>query len=1546
MMTFEQYQLFEDSGFFVGFPFFTTFYGIFLSDGSTFANTTISFADAVTGGALLDSSVGNWVFSQADDTFTLGATSQNIDVGSGGADRMILDVAGGIYTGGWLGGSTDDTIQFNASSDISGINGGGLTTFRRADFNNANITVTMLAVQDNALTKPYANTGGDQTIVLTRGGGFSRGDAGIESYILTNTAGTNSYNFTVAKDQASLSTGKQNVTFANPGVTNVINFDNGTFTGTVSGLPLSLSASMTFSGNVDIKGVNGGAAVGATTAFFSILGASVTMTTAQHLGLSMVATTPQTITIADGGAVIGNGVIGNYVLVGGSGNAHVFTVAKDNGAFKQNVAITGTGANDTIRFGNNGTFTGVVSGLDKTADSDVVQFFGNADIKGVNGGATTGAKFANFSDTGESVTMTAAQHQGFTPGFQQTGGTQTITLATSAVQIINDNGIENYVFASGGDSFFVSADNGVLVGGKQNINMSSGGTDFILYTPGTFSGNLVGAGADDFVVFLAGPIDIQGVNGGAVTGAKVAIFNDTPSSVTMTVEQHNGFSAPFNTTGKTQTITLATSGTATGDSGIEQYVLASGDDVFTVAPDSDDFEQSVDIGKGGKDVILYGSPFSGNLTGAGADDTVQFLSGGGDVDISEVNGGAATGAGKASFSDGEITVSMTLAQHSGFAPPFVDTDGTQTIVLTTAAIVMGDAGIENYVVIGEGDYTFALAKDDVGLVGGSQNLDLVDPDVFNDTVVFGPGTFSGVLANAGKGDLVLFSGGATDISGLNGGKAIGAEHLGFNGGGPSMTLVDATLTVAQHNAFDQPFLGTAGVQTITLATDGTATGDIGIEQYILGEDKTNANLFTIGKIGQSVTGRSDDDMVVYSFGGPSGILLGGTNNAAGDTLILMAPNTVLAAGSKGFENLTLTTDNATVTMTAAAHKDFELGVTAAPGTGNRITLTDTGDITGLPNIESYQLGGTTGTNFFTFSDFQTGTVTGTSRSDNFFATAAQIAGVWLLDGGGNPDNLIITTDAKGLDLEARTANLELIQLAAGSTENLFGSNISGGTVYAFAATIFTMGSGSGGGYVGSDFGDDVTFSVGSNNFILNGGNDILRSKVGGAITAFSLDGGLGTDTLALTTGDDVSGSGLTNFEDLALANSATVTMTGAQYTKFATNSAAPGNETIVITGAGAGFNGATTFADIENYILQAGGLYSYTIAGSNQTVTDTGSSAHTATIQAGLSNVTLTTGTVQYYLTLEGGNTGLNVDLGSFASHILSVTGAGPNSGTVELSSSSLNLVILSDNADIAGVNLLASGGASLVLSGNADVTINAAQHALFSGGGPFTTGGKDSITIADQATGPTKLSLTATQIEVEAYFLNGPSNTIDLSVGNASDFQYIGNTINLAIGNGTDIFNINNGAAAVTAGTNTAFFSDTIAGFLAGADGDTMRLTLDGVLQTFNAGNNYGAVLAADLATLIPDDQIVILNSTILSVANPFAGLAAVDAVVDAWTAGNAYEVWADDDGRETVVINTTMGAAVYEVHHSDKFSVDGAQLIGVLSGVASDNLVAANFA
>jgi len=1028
-------------------------------------------------------------------------------------------------------------------------------------------------------------------------------------------------------------------------------------------------------------------------------------------------------------------------------------------------------------------------------------------------------------------------------------------------------------------------------------------------------------------VFLGGPIDIQGVNGGAATGAGIAEFNETSTSATMTLAQHNGFAMPFQGTGGTQTITLTTSGTATGDGGIEHYVLANGDDTFVVAPDGGAFKQTVDISAGGVDVIQYGSPFSGSLTGAAADDTVQFLAGGGDVDISEVNGGEATGAGTASFSDAAITVSMTLAQHNGLTPPFIDTADTQTIVLTTGGTVTGDAGIENYVVVGDADYTFVVAKDDAGLVGGSQNLDLVDPDVFNDTVVFGAGTFSGMLKNAGKGDTVQFSGGAASVAGINLGLAFGPDVAARL----SNAAVDVTMTLAQHNGLAMPFLETAGTQTITLATDGITTGDAGIEQYVLGEDGANSNEFTIGILDQSVTGRKDDDVIINPFGGPTGILRGGANNFQGDTLILQAANTAIALGSGGFENLTLEAAGSTTTrMNAALHDDLT-GNIVAPGADDKIILIDAIDGTGLANIESYQFLGN-GTNFFTFSDWQTGTVTGLggASSDNFFATADQIAKVTELDGGGNLDQLTITTDAEGIDLQAKTKGIEIYQLHAGSTGNVTGANgdeISYTTVTGNASAIVTMGVGKQH-YTGGTGSDDVTFGTGDGTMIdTDGGNDDVRSTVGGVWSAAtSVAGGAAAlaDTLHLVGGDDLSAATVMDFENLVLALNAAVTMKNAQHALFdGASTIAPGNETIVITDT---FTG-TTMKNVENYNLQ-GAANDFTVAYDDVTITSAGVGG-AMVVKTGLDNVKLAAADGAAYVVFLDSNTKLDITLNATEHDTVDVAGAITGSVIAGNSGGVTDTLQLHNGADISKATVGIGADSmfeALDLEENGSFTMTADQYIGLTQG-PVTATGFETVTITTSS-GATIHN----RLNIEAYILAGGGN---------DTFKH-------------DLFpSVNNHTLDINAGgfdtiilRNDGFFNSdahlTVAGFETNGDVDTIVSLAFGTINIGNGG--FQTIVAMDTDRTVGTNSTIAINTTVTTLTNP----ANVDQVKDAIAlaikdnpTGGLFTFALYDAAGHADIYQVAMIASADLTPGDINFVLYAAQL----TGVAPNTLIGTNF-
>ena len=1568
-MKFGQYQLFEASA--IG-----PFLGIFLSGGSNFGNTTITFSNQVTGGAVLDEDVGNWVFSSADDTFALGENSQSIDVSSGGADTAILNL-GGTYNGTWVGGSSNDTVVFAGNVNISGINGGGATTFGQADFTGVNRNVSMTYAQHNGFAQAFLNTGGTQTINLVDGG-TATGDAGIEQYNLNTGPGSNDDIFTVAADNGALTTGNQSVNFDSG--TDVVKFGNGTFSGKMTGLGVGDTTS--FIGNANVSGVNGGSKIGSSIVTFNGLSLAVVMTLDQHNDFVQpflgTGSSTQTITLTTSGTATGDVGIENYVLASGNDK---FTVTPNNlglvgGA--QNVDIS-SGGNDQLIFGA-GTFSGKMVG---GGSGDTVVFTGGTtNISGINSGAAVGPTAVDFSNTDVNASMTLAQHNGFNQPFGNTGGagkTQTINLTTSGVAT-GDGGIEQYNLFGGNDTFTVAPDSGAF---KQNVDFG-GGTDTAVFGTGKFTGNMTSIGAGDTTKFI-GNADISGINGGASFTDNVD-FNNANVSVSITLAQHNGYITPFGNTGNTQTITLTTSGVATGDVGIENYVLASGNDTFKVTPDNGQLvggSQNVDISSGGADVIQYNSPFSGKLVGAGADDTVQFLGGAGLVDIAKVNGGAATGAKFADFSDANVEVKMTVAQHNGLhTVDFNKTANTQTIFLADSGTATGDVGIENYV-LASGDDTFTVTKNNAGLVGLAQNVDISSGG--NDTINYGAGKFTGKLVGGGAGDTVQFTGGTTDVSGVNGGTVMGPKAVSF-----SDTDVDVSMSLVQHNDFTKPFTNTGGagkVQTITLTTDGTTTGDAGIEQYVLGQDGSNSNVFTIGKLGQSVTGRADDDVIINPFGGLTGTILGGTNNAKGDTLILQSPNTEIKIGSGGIENLTLQAPgNSIVKMDVAFHNGLNPLTVIAPGASDKFVMSSNGTLTGVFGIENYDLAA--GANNFTFSDSQTGTVTGNTDVDIFNATAAQVAGATKIDGdGGILDVLNITTDAGGLNLNTQTTNIEIYFLLAGSTSQVIGLNVTplSGVVYnAVGNTQLKFGTGTVQAYNGGLAGlgqqgvDKVTFGtvsilgIGVIAINTNDADDIVTSTVGGAwasIGSVTLNGGAGQDTLELAGGDDLTPAFLspvsvTNFENLVIAFNGSVTMTNAQHNQFVPlSTVATGNNTITIaTDGGAGFSG-TTMAQVENYILGNGaGNHTYTIAHSGQTVTDLDSSGgqNTANINAGLSNVTLiATAGASYVVNSLGGGTNLKVVLD--AADIVNL--AGGHTGVdifTDLDADTVNVtgsvtgkidggagadtLHLNNTADIVGTNVVAGSFETLDFSANASVSMTAATWDQFvnTNGGGSVTGGTGVETVNLSTTTTSTTAFTGTN-PIEKYNLTNSGN--DTFKANVTTTPIV--TVDL-VGGGTDTVTINDANA-------------TIGGPGVGPNNDGHANVLN---FKSGGGSGFDVLAVQHSGTAISDGNYQSIGGSLLG-TNVSAGVEVVNMDPNSggiFAIGDFPVVWSQAVARAYFDTPINMialgdytfvaysGADAYimavDINTANTFADAGIDLIGVLQGVGNNSMLASNFA
>ncbi|MDR3661205.1 MAG: hypothetical protein P4L86_12585 [Mycobacterium sp.] len=448
---------------------------------------------------------------------------------------------------------------------------------------------------------------------------------------------------------------------------------------------------------------------------------------------------------------------------------------------------------------------------------------------------------------------------------------------------------------------------------------------------------------------------------------------------------------------------------------------------------------------------------------------------------------------------------------------------------------------------------------------------------------------------------------------------------------------------------------------------------------------------------------------------------------------------------------------------------------------------------------------------------------------------------------------------------------------------------------------------------------------GANTFIgnVNGGAANDTVVVGGlSLGAFligstAIDLGAGVNHISVSNGANLgpflSGTtivdtGGTTELDISGSGAATVTMSNAEYALFelavgGINIGSTANDTVVFSDT----DGASNFtldANIVNWDLAGGGPNSYTLGAANQNVTgDTGAD---------------------------------NINVGAFA-----IT------GTIALHSGA-NQVDVSDGADLSGGHISVSGGGHVILHFNANfetVTMTSGQEHYFDAaatGGAMTWTGSPSlafetINITDNGS---HVVLGANEyIPVGQVNLLASGTTVDLSVGGGATQGWDNNTtLNVGSALTNQLVNINNGTPGVTTATNDLSHYATITGFTPGTlvPVDTLHLVLDGNAQTWGE-----AIVTPTNTVAVGANSIIEISALVGSLSSANAGLAAVEALV-AHAIGATATLSA---GEYTFLLSSPQGIAIYEAHEATSTTVDGVQLIGVLSGLASDALVAHNF-
>jgi len=795
----------------------------------------------------------------------------------------------------------------------------------------------------------------------------------------------------------------------------------------------------------------------------------------------------------------------------------------------------------------------------------------------------------------DSLTFTGTLHGSIATTVAD-GATLTTTYAKATGKTINHDGSESGqalvldVVSSGADLATITS----------NItNITANLTEAASVTLGTHAGaNVIGSTGNDTVVFDgsttytgnialgAGTNAITLVTGSNIGGATLSaaggtINFTTDGNVTMNNAQHTLMNAGTLSSGTDQ-ITLSNAGTITGNADIETYVLAAGENDFTVGSSS----QIVDATATGKNTInVSGTLSSGQKYFVAGGDDLLFTHGTTDISPATIDSNF-----KTLIIFGHDTVTMTNAQYTAFSGKMSASGG--------ATIVFSDA-TTGQVALHPDNYKFAdtvnsfTAKSEIkSLIGGADS----------DTFIMGTNMDSGVTINGGDGlDEITMTDQTGNTDDLN--NVTNVEKITLGAAVTSITTVDelvaneAGLQVDATNATSLVWNGTAetngkflingsaGIDTITGgAGNDVIRGGAGVDNIVGGAgDDTFVVLGAIGAddyaeadVGETtgayalglaslidtslVTSDSGADGTGESYDGGDGtntLEIWGTANLSSATLTnIEAINTHSTLNIDAAQLASLFSDNANAAVTlnlcdedsvinitnATANLGLELfaffGVAVDSGIASGLTAEDsptinitldalgTGDTT--YKIEAEDLVSLTGDGVITdqageksvMSADGTSVTTVNAGDEDDIIIVDDMSSAVTIDGGAGDDILVYTGSSSANDLDNVT-NVEIISLMGGATSIIALDTLVDGTVQTNGLAISAEQLTAGGLTFNGSAEDDGYFRI--------QGSDQVDTITGGAKTDYFngmsdediIDGG--ADTGSDSTEDDDHG---------------------------------------------------------------------------------------------------------------------------------------------------------------------------------------------------------------------------------------------------------------------------------------------------------------------------------------------------------------------------------------------------------------------------------------
>jgi len=296
---------------------------------------------------------------------------------------------------------------------------------------------------------------------------------------------------------------------------------------------------------------------------------------------------------------------------------------------------------------------------------------------------------------------------------------------------------------------------------------------------------------------------------------------------------------------------------------------------------------------------------------------------------------------------GTHDVTLSAIQNQYFTGT-VTAAGTSTnaekVTIVGDGAVTTFIGVEHYLVNDDSTNNRAITI--------SQVNTNVTADSVSDAVNFIVGSLSYTGAISGENSV------PDQITIGNGADISGASISNVN----ALTLASGA-TVTMSALQSQGFTGAitapgsgAGGETITIVGNGAVTAVNDIENYVIGDDTTNARTIAILGANSHITANSTTDSINFSVGGVTftGTLVG--DSTVTDSLSLANGADISGASISNVSSLTLAS-GAAVTLSVAQNEGF-IGATTASGSGingQKVIIQGDGTITALFDIETYQL---------------------------------------------------------------------------------------------------------------------------------------------------------------------------------------------------------------------------------------------------------------------------------------------------------------------------------------------------------------------------------------------------------------------------------------------------------------------------------------------------------------------------------------------------------------------------------------------------------------